>query len=158
MYIWIILWLYLINVMFESYVVLVIVMLWIRFSVRTYGQRHGMTFRSKLNAPKQRLSQNRWLLPQRWCSYDYIIRTVLTLSVLCNPETSFPTPFVDFQRDNLHISDYTIQKLYKLSGLCTPNPFIQNWHQHPSGWFKWQNPRICPDFIFRKEFGLYIPN
>jgi len=51
----------LINVMFENYVVLIIVMLWIRFSVRTCGQRHGMSFRSKLNAPKQRLNQNRWL-------------------------------------------------------------------------------------------------
>jgi len=143
--------------MFENYVVLIIVMLWIRFSVRTYGQRHGMSFRSKLNVPKQRPSQNRWLPPLcRWNS-DYIIRTVLTLSGLYNPKTSFPTSFVDFQRGDLHISDYTIRKLYKLFGLCTPNPSIENWHQHLSGWFKCQNPRICPDFILWK-FGLYIPN
>jgi len=35
-------------VIFENYVVLIIVMLWIKLFVRTYGQRHGMSFRSKL--------------------------------------------------------------------------------------------------------------
>jgi len=94
--------------MFENYVVLIIVMLWIRFSVRTYGQRHGMSFRSKLNASKQRFSQNIWLLPLWWCSSYHIIRTVYTLSGLCNPETTFLTPFVDFLRGDWHISDYVI--------------------------------------------------
>jgi len=38
------------------------------------------------------------------------------------------------------------------------NPSIAHWHQHPSGWFKFQNSRICPDFIIRKEFGLCNPD
>jgi len=33
----------------------------------------------------------------------------LTQSGLCNPETSFSTPFVDFQRGDLHILDYIIR-------------------------------------------------
>jgi len=35
----------------------------------------------------------------------------LTKSELCNLETSFPTPFVDFQRGDLQISDYIIRIL-----------------------------------------------
>jgi len=50
----------------------------------------------------------------------------LTQSGIRNPETSFPTPFVDFQRGDLHISDYIIQILYRISGLCSPKPSIQN--------------------------------
>jgi len=60
----------------------------------------------------------------------------LTNSGLCNPETLFPAPFVDFQRGDLHISDYIIRQLLELSGLCYPNPSIEHWHQHPSRWFK----------------------
>jgi len=61
-----------------------------------------------------RLNQNRWLLPLCWCSSDSIIRTVCTLSGLCNPETTFLTPFVDFLWGDWHISDYIIRKMYKL--------------------------------------------
>jgi len=50
----------------------------------------------------------------------------LTKSGLCNPETLFPTPFVAFQRGDLHISDYIIRSLYMISGLCSPKPSIQN--------------------------------
>ena len=82
----------------------------------------------------------------------------LAQSGLCNPETSFPTPFVDFQQGDLHISDYIIQSLYKISGLCNLKPSIQKWHQHPSGWLKCKNPRICTEFKFQKLFGFYIPN
>jgi len=57
----------------------------------------------------------------------------ITQSGLCNPETSFLTPFVDFQRGDLHISDYIIRSLYIISRLCTPKPSIQNCYQHPSG-------------------------
>jgi len=100
---------------------------------------------SWLHALKQRLSPNRWFLPLRWCSSDYIIRIVFTLSWLCNPETSFFIPNVDSLRDAWRISDYIIQKVENLFGLW--NPSIAHWHQHPSGWFKFQNPRIWPDFI-----------
>jgi len=111
-----------------------------------------------LRALKQRLNQNRWLLPLCWCSSDYTFRSVFTRSGICIPETTFLTPFVDFQRGDLHCSDYTIRKLLELSGLCNPNPFIQHWHQHPSGWFECQNPRICPEFLFWNVFGLYVPD
>jgi len=48
-----------------------------------------------------------------WCSSDYIIRTIFTLSRLCNPETSFFTPNVDFLRGDRHFSE-----------LCNLNPSI----------------------------------
>ena len=63
-----------------------------------------------------------------------------TLSELCNPKTSFPTPFVDFQRGDTH--------LLKLSGKCNPNSSIEHWHQHPPGWFKCQNNKNLSETHF----------
>jgi len=82
--------------MFENYVVLLIVMLWIKFSVWTYGQTHGMSFRSKLKAPKHCFSQNKWFLPLCWCSSDYILRTVLTHFGLYNPKHHFSPQMLTF--------------------------------------------------------------
>jgi len=50
----------------------------------------------------------------------------LSLSGLYNPEPSFTIPFVDFQRGDLHVSDYIIQKFFTISGLYNLNPSIHN--------------------------------
>jgi len=85
---------------------------------------------------------------------DYIIWTGLSLSGLYNPELSFTTPFVDFQRSDLHVLDYIIRKFSTISGLYNLNPSIHNWHHHPSGWMKCQNPRINPKLIIRTR-GIF---
>ena len=105
-----------------------------------YGQRPTKLTKYAL---KQMLNQNRLFLPLCWCSPYYVFIPSLT------------TPFVDFQRGDLHVSDYIIWKFSTISGLYNPNLSIHTWHHHPSGWMKCQNPRINPELIFRKVFGLY---
>jgi len=100
------------------------------------------------HALKQRLAQNRWLLPLCW---------------LCNPETSFPIPFVDFQRGDLHISDYIICANF-LHYVIRIHPFNigTNIHQgclsakiHEFVWNSFSGS--CSDYIFRTR-GIFGKN
>ena len=72
-----------------------------------------------LHALKQRLSQNRWLLPLCWCSSDFIIQNVFT-------------------------PDYVIRKHHFLPHLLTFNGVIYTFRIKQSGKCK-----KCPDYVFR---------
>jgi len=81
-------------------------------------------FRSNQNALKQRLGQNRWLLPLCWCSPDYTIRIVYHYPKYVIQKHHFPPHLLTFN-GVIYISDYIIQSFYRISGLCNPKPFIQ---------------------------------
>lgn len=68
-----------------------------------------------------------------------------------------PPSFVDFQRGDLHLSDFIIQKFSKLFELYNPDPSVHNLHLHPSAWWSAKNhkifriiySRMVPDYIIR---------
>jgi len=97
--------------MFENYVVLIILMLYVQFIVRTC-HRHDMCVWKQAKCVKTEAEPKQMASACVLVQFGLHNSECLTQSDLCNPETSFPTPFVDFQRGDLYISDYIIWFLH----------------------------------------------